>query len=185
MRNLDPSIHQVMLCCAWSLSRVQLFVTAWTIARQAPLSRGFSRQDYWSGLPRPPPGDLPNPGIKSRSPKLQMDSLPAELPGKPQHPPYIHLTINSSVYVQAERRYCRSRPPNKANIAIKSVTWIFFFPGAYNSCNAGDLGSIPGLGRSPEQGNGSPLQYSCLENPMNRGAWQATVHGVARATFSD
>ena len=49
------------------------------------------------------------------------------------------------------------------------------------ACNAGDLGSIPGLGRSPGEGNGYPLQYSCLENPMDRGAWQATVHGVAKS----
>ena len=48
-------------------------------------------------------------------------------------------------------------------------------------CNAGDLGSISGSGRSPGEGNSNPVQYSCLENPMERGAWQATVHGVARA----
>ena len=48
-------------------------------------------------------------------------------------------------------------------------------------CNAGDLGSIPGLGRSPGEGNGSPLQCSCLGNPMDRGVWQATVHGVAES----
>ena len=47
--------------------------------------------------------------------------------------------------------------------------------------NAGDLGSIPGLGRSPGQGNDNPLQYSCLENPMNRGAWWAAVRGVAKS----
>ena len=47
--------------------------------------------------------------------------------------------------------------------------------------NAGDVGSIPGLGRSPGEGNGNPLQYSCLENPMGRGAWQATVHSVAES----
>jgi len=47
-------------------------------------------------------------------------------------------------------------------------------------CNAGDPGSIPGSGRSPGEENGNPLQYSCLENPMDRGGWQATVHGVAR-----
>ena len=47
--------------------------------------------------------------------------------------------------------------------------------------NAGDPGSVPGLGRSPEEGNGNPLQYSCLENPMDRGAWQATVHKVAKS----
>ena len=49
------------------LSRVQLFVTPWTVAYQAPLSMGFSRQEYWSGLPLPSPGDLPNPGIEPRS----------------------------------------------------------------------------------------------------------------------
>ena len=47
------------------------------------------------------------------------------------------------------------------------------------ACNAGDLGLIPELGRYPGEGNGNPLQYSCLENPMNSGAWQATVHAVA------
>ena len=52
--------------------------------------------------------------------------------------------------------------------------------GKESTCNAGDLGSIPGSGRSPGEGNGNPLQYSCLENPMDRGAWQATVPGVAR-----
>ena len=62
---------------------VQLFVTPWTVAHQAPLSMGFSRQEYWSGLPFPSPGDLPNPGIKSGSPALQADSLPSEPPWKP------------------------------------------------------------------------------------------------------
>ena len=47
--------------------------------------------------------------------------------------------------------------------------------------NAGDLGSIPGLGRSAGEGSGNPLQYYCLKNPMDRGAWQATVHGVAKS----
>ena len=59
------------------------------------------------------------------------------------------------------------------------------FPGGSDSkesaCNAGDLGSIPGLGRSPEEGNGYPLQYSCMENSMDRGAWQPTVHGVVKS----
>ena len=53
--------------------------------------------------------------------------------------------------------------------------------GKESACSAGDLGSIPGLGRSPLEGNGNPLQYSCLENPMDRGAWQATVHDVAKS----
>ena len=53
------------------------------IAHQAPLSMGFSRQEYWSGLPFPSPGDLPDPGIETRSPLLKPDSLPSEPPGKP------------------------------------------------------------------------------------------------------
>ena len=52
--------------------------------------------------------------------------------------------------------------------------------GKASASNAGDLGSIPGSGKSPGEGNGNPLQYSCLENPVDRGAWQATVLGVAR-----
>ena len=52
--------------------------------------------------------------------------------------------------------------------------------GKESACNVGDLGSIPGLGRSPGEGNGYALQYSCLENPMDREAWWATVHGVAK-----
>ena len=52
--------------------------------------------------------------------------------------------------------------------------------GKESACSAGDLGSIPGSGRSPGEGNGYPLQYSCLENSMDRGAWQTTVHGVAK-----
>ena len=54
-------------------------MTSWSAASQAPLSMGFSRLEYWSGLPFPPPGDLANPGIKPRSPELQADSLPTEL----------------------------------------------------------------------------------------------------------
>ena len=53
--------------------------------------------------------------------------------------------------------------------------------GKASACNAGDLGSIPGSGRSPGEGNGNPLQYSLLEYPMDGGAWQATVHGVAKS----
>ena len=65
-----------------SLSRVRLFGTPWTVAYQAPPSVGFSRQEYWSGLPFPSPGDLPNPGIEPRSPALLADALPSEPPGE-------------------------------------------------------------------------------------------------------
>ena len=65
-----------------------------------------------------------------------------------------------------------------------SFTIIKGFPGGAevraSACSVGDLGSIPGSGRSPGDGNGNPLQYSCLENPMDGGAWWATVHGSQR-----
>ena len=57
-------------------------MTPWTVACQVPPSMGFSRQEYWSGLPFPSPGDLPDPGIEPRSPALQADALPSEPPGK-------------------------------------------------------------------------------------------------------
>ena len=74
-------------CIQWSevklLSRVRLFATPWTVAYQAPLSMGFSRQEYWSGLPFPSPGDLPDPRTEPRSPALLADALTSEPPGKP------------------------------------------------------------------------------------------------------
>ena len=66
-----------------SLSHIQLFATPWTVAYQAPPSMGFSRQECWSGVPFPSPGDLPDPGIEPGSPALRADALPFELPGKP------------------------------------------------------------------------------------------------------
>ena len=80
-----------------SLSRVRLFATLWTVAYQAPPSMGFSRQECWSGLPFPSPGDLPNPGIEPGSPALQADALPSEPPGKPNRitvdPIRYHLSV--------------------------------------------------------------------------------------------
>ena len=71
------------------------------------------------------------------------------------------------------------------NIILDQTSLSMGFPagsdGKESACNAGDLGSIPGLGRSPGEGNGNPLQYPCMENSMDRGAWQATVHGVTRS----
>ena len=68
------------------LSHVRLFATPWTVASQAPPPMGFFRQEYWSGLVFPSPGDLPDPGIKPGSPVLQADALPSEPPGKPRKP---------------------------------------------------------------------------------------------------
>ena len=96
-------------------------VTPRTVARQAPWSMGFSRQEYWTGLPLPSPGDLPNPGTELGSPASQADSLPSE-------------------------------PPGPCLLILYIV-----------------------------EGNSTPLQYSCLENPMDGGAWWAAVHGVAKS----
>ena len=65
-----------------SLSHVQLFATPWTVAHQALLSMGFSRQEHWSGLPLPSPGHPPNPGMEPGSPTLKADTLPSDPPGK-------------------------------------------------------------------------------------------------------
>ena len=73
-------------------------------------------------------------------------------------------------------------------LILKTASWFkqdWGFPGGSDgkesACSAGDPDSIPGSGRSPGEGNGNPLQHSCLENPMDGGAWSATVHGVAKS----
>ena len=86
---------------AWVLSCfscVQLFATPWTVALQAPLSIGFSRQEYWNGLSCPPPGDLPKPGIKAACPALVGGSLPLAPPGKPcyWYSKFLSIVLESS-----------------------------------------------------------------------------------------
>ena len=98
-----PIIHRMKWGVGKLLSPVWLFGTPCTVACQAPQSMGFSRQGYWSGLPCPSPGDLPDPGIEPRSPALQADSSPFEPPGKPL------LDINCSCFarVNFSGRACR------------------------------------------------------------------------------
>ena len=79
--------REVCGCSISEVSRVQLMATPWTVAHQAPPSMGFSRQEYWSGMPFPSPGDLPDSGIEPRSPSLQADALTSEPPGKLLHGP--------------------------------------------------------------------------------------------------
>ena len=90
------------------------------------------------------------------------------------------LGITRETYQSDKRYYTKTIPTQIFNHGTMCVTG---FPcssvGKESACNTGDPASIPGLGRSPGEGNGYPLQYSCLENAMDRGAWQATVHGVA------
>ena len=137
-----------------SLSRVRLFATPWTVGHQAPASMGFPRQEYWSGLPIPSPGDLPDPETEPGSPTLQADALTSEPPGKPNG-------IIPCILVSLVAELVMNLPANTGNIR--------------------DVGSVSGLKRSPGEGNGNSLHCSCMENSMDRGAWWVTVHGVAES----
>ena len=127
--------------------------TPWTVANKPPLSMEFSRQEYWSGLPFPSLEDLPNPGIKPGSPALQADALLSEPPGK-------------NLYIITLTKLNQSYPGHS--------------DGKESAYNVGELGLISGSGRSSGEGNGYPLQNSCLGNSLDRGAWQATVHWAAK-----
>ena len=87
--NVNPRRVNILpilsLCSTVFHLHVWLLVTPWTVAHQAPLSMGFSRQEYWRGLPCPPPVDLPDAGTEPMSPTLQADSLPSEPSGKPKN----------------------------------------------------------------------------------------------------
>ena len=82
-----------------------LFATPWTVTYQATLTMGFSRQDCWSALPFPSPGDLPDPGIEPRSPALQADALPSEPPGKPWRE-WHHHTCTSATWKKQSIQSC-------------------------------------------------------------------------------
>ena len=74
----------------------------------------------------------------------------------------------------------KDHPKGVLKFTTKSLGFLQSSVGKESACHAGDPDSIPGLERSLGEGNGNPFQYSCLENPLDRGAWQATLHGVAR-----
>ena len=134
--------------------RVQLLATLWTVARQASLCIGFSRQEYWSGLPCPPPGNLPSPGIKLAP------LVSPELAGR--------IFTTSSTWKALQD--CLLLFYLSAPLAFQWVRIPRWLRGV-SASNVGDLGLIPGSGRPSREGNVNPLQYSCLENPMDRGAW--------------
>ena len=186
---------------------------------------GFSRQEYWSGLPFPSPGDLPDPGIEPRSPALETDALPSEPPGEPVV--YKHTGCSSCPSEQLLRAVlevvpfwlsknlsqtqftahfpaCPPPPPVPVVAANTIPNWlsqVWDFPPnrfdlAYTGgvpagsvvknprANAGDTSSVPGRGRAPGEGNGDPIQHSSLGNPVDRGAWWATVCGVAAESYT-
>ena len=105
-----------------------------------------------------------------RSTTLQEDSLPSEPPGKPENTGVGSLSLLQGIFLTQE-----------LNQGLLPCDFPGGSDGKASACNTGDSGLIPELGRSPGEGNGNPLQYSCLENPMDRGAWWATVHRVPKS----
>ena len=139
----------------WSagLGLVTLFATPQT-PPQGPLSRGILQARVLEWVACPPPGDLPNPGIQ-----LGL--------------PHCRWILDQLSHQENQRRGFKSVwDSSQVEIVIKN-------PPA-NARDTRDVGSVPRSGRSPVAGHGNPLQYSCLENPMDRGAWWATVHRVTK-----
>ena len=117
-----------------SLSHVQIFVTPWTVACQAPLSMEFSRQEYWSRLPFPPPGDLPNPGIEPTNPGMeprclayQADSLLSEPPGKPVRPTIKSLGCMGSQCLPSQGERGSFLHKGKETVLYSSRNFCFLF----------------------------------------------------------
>ena len=133
-------------------SRVRLCATPEKAAHQAPLSLGFSRQEHWSGLP------FPSPFFNLSCTQNQWENV-LKIP-LPELNPQSFWFASSLM----EPGFTGGSDGKKSA-----------------SCNARDLGSVTGLGKSAGEGNGNPFQYSCLENPMDRETWQATVHGVTKS----
>ena len=189
------------------LSPVSFWATPWTAAHQALLSKGVSKQEYWSGLPCPSPGNLPDPGIESMSLSSPVFAGRFFLPWAPPEKPliyYLSFTQLSSylTIISLSIPICNV---SSTHIYINhsciiclmyhhlSIICLIYLPAAHlyvylggshskeSACNMGDLGSIPGLVSSPGEGNRYPLRSSCLENPMDTGAWWAIRHGVAES----
>jgi len=142
---------------------------------------GFFRQKEWSGFPFPPSGVLPNPDMEPRSLALAGKFFTTE-PG-PCWLSILNITVgmNRKKRIVREFRINRYTPLsfcffNVAFISVvlcKKVGLPWWLSSKESACNAWATGFIPGSGRSPGGGHGTPLQYSCLENSMDRGAWQA------------
>ena len=131
------------------LNRAQLFATPWTVACQASLSMGLFRQEYWSGLPCPPPGDLPNPGIEPRFLSLQADSLPSELPKKPKNSRVGSLFLLQGIFPIQELNqgllHCRQIPYQLTTreAQIMTVQFSLVAQSCPTLCNPVDC-SLPG-----------------------------------------
>ena len=142
------------------LNPIRLCVTPWTVVARLLCPWNFSGKNTGVGCHFLLQGTLPTQGSNLRLPSLlhrQADSLPG-------NPSIDYQIVHVKLYEM------QRLPGFRGGSAVKNPP-----------ANAGDVGSIPGSGRSPGEENGNPLQYSCLENPMGRGAWRATVHRVAKS----
>ena len=140
------------MLCAQSFSCVHLFVTPWTVASRLLCPWGFSRQEYWSGLPCPPLGNLPNPGIEPRSPTLQTDSLPSQ----PQFLTCQGKTLKTT-FLNSTLYFCKdvvAFPPFQFAIKIFLQGWV-----------SGHM-DVPGEGFLPRE-HGSSMLYSHILCPMH------------------
>ena len=175
----------IMLLLFYLLSHVWLFVTPWTVACQASLSMGYSRQEYWSRFLFSSPGDLPNPGIETSASTTSPASGRFSTAVTIIIMPYVNrkfgvnnILSHALLSVMIRRTWFYMRPHEESGVQRGELG----FPGSAvvknPPANAGDTDLIPGSGRPPGEGN--PLQCSCLENPMDRRAWWATFHGVAK-----
>ena len=152
---------------AKSFSRVRFFVTLWTVACQAPLSRGFSRQEYWSGLPFPSPGELPNPGSEpasSMSPALACGFFTTkELSGKPGVPPGDH---KQSSPLPDSLRVC----PQGPGLRCTPLTWL--------SRDAGTCRRRAGAGLTHDHVVADVTESGLLEDVLLKGVGLASAAGV-------
>ena len=143
----NEAISSLMCVCVYvSHCHVWLFVTPWTVALQVPLSMESSRQEYWSGLPFPSPGESSQPRDQTRSPVLHADSLPSEYQGSTFY-------FNSRKY---KMQWC---------VFWGLPWWLSSKESACNAGATGDVSSIAESRRFPGVGSDNSLQYSCLENP--------------------
>ena len=106
------------------LSHVWLFATPWTVAYQAPPSKKFFRHKYWSGLPFPSPGDVPDLGIKPRSPALQVDALPSEPPGKPLYAAAAAKSLQSCPTLCDPRDVSPPSSPVPGILQARTLEWV-------------------------------------------------------------
>ena len=131
---------------------------------------GFSRQEYWSGVPSPSPTDNPR-GCLSEPLWVQQEKQHLTMKSVPLKEKRGQGSCNTDPFRSSTR--CQSKWASQVALVVKNPLT--------NTGDVRDASSIPGSGRSPGGGHGNPLQYSCLENPMDRGAWRATVRGITES----